>query len=289
MPAKDIYHNAVKNALLKDGWKITADPYLIKYEDAELYADLAAEKPIAAEKKGQKIVVKIKSFVGRSLMYDFHSALGQYMVYRKLTLSITDATTINNFASENVHFSNNFSTIKDINGDSKLINNTGRVKEYNRILDEMYGEPRIPSPNGDKLGECVSFVKSFTKEFGVEMKQMGGNGGAKYGFENFGQKNYSLPSDKAEKITYTNIEKPQVGDIIFFDEVYIYDKNGKSIFENKYGHVAVVQSVLDNDRVIIQESNRNGKAPNTSVTRDEINLKQPDRYLGKVMGCLRLN
>ncbi|MEG4915829.1 MULTISPECIES: element excision factor XisH family protein [unclassified Microcoleus] len=40
MPAKDTYHNAVKNALLKDGWIITADPYFIKYEDAELYADI---------------------------------------------------------------------------------------------------------------------------------------------------------------------------------------------------------------------------------------------------------
>ena len=48
MPAKDTYHNAVKNALLKDGWTITADPYFIKYEDAELYADIATEKPIAA-------------------------------------------------------------------------------------------------------------------------------------------------------------------------------------------------------------------------------------------------
>jgi len=84
MPAKDIYHNEVKNALLKDGWTITADPYFIKYEDAELYADLAAEKPIAAQRQGQKIVVEIKSFVGRSLMYDFHGALGQYMVYRNL-------------------------------------------------------------------------------------------------------------------------------------------------------------------------------------------------------------
>jgi hypothetical protein len=84
MPAKDIYHNEVKNALIKDGWTITDDPYFIKYEDAELYADLAAEKPIAAERQGQKIVVEIKSFVGKSLMYDFHSALGQYIVYRKL-------------------------------------------------------------------------------------------------------------------------------------------------------------------------------------------------------------
>lgn len=51
MPAKDIYHDAVKNALIKDGWLIIADPYIIKYEDAELYADLAAEKPIAAERQ----------------------------------------------------------------------------------------------------------------------------------------------------------------------------------------------------------------------------------------------
>jgi XisH protein len=84
MPARDIYHNAVKNALIKDSWTITADPYFIKYEDAELYADLAAEKPIAAERQGQKIVVEIKSFVGRSLMYDFHGALGQYILYRNL-------------------------------------------------------------------------------------------------------------------------------------------------------------------------------------------------------------
>ncbi|HEY9910201.1 MAG TPA: XisH family protein [Thermosynechococcaceae cyanobacterium] len=84
MPARDLYHEAVKNALIKDGWKIIAEPYIIKYKDAELYADLAAEKPIAAERQGQKIVIEIKSFVGKSMMYDFHSALGQYIVYRNL-------------------------------------------------------------------------------------------------------------------------------------------------------------------------------------------------------------
>jgi hypothetical protein len=84
VPAKDLYHDAVKNALIKDGWLIIADPYIIKYEDAQLYADLAAEKPIAAERQGDKIVVEIKSFVGKSQMYDFHNALGQYIVYRNL-------------------------------------------------------------------------------------------------------------------------------------------------------------------------------------------------------------
>jgi hypothetical protein len=84
MPAKDIYHDAVKNALVADGWEITDDPYIIKYQDAELYADLAAQKPIAAKRQEQKIVVEIKSFIGKSPMYDFHNALGQYIVYQNL-------------------------------------------------------------------------------------------------------------------------------------------------------------------------------------------------------------
>ncbi len=84
MPAKDIYHDTVKTALIKDGWTITADPYKIKFEDAELYADLAAEKPIAAERNDQKIIVEIKSFINPSPMRDFENALGQYILYRNL-------------------------------------------------------------------------------------------------------------------------------------------------------------------------------------------------------------
>jgi hypothetical protein len=33
MPALDTIHDAVKNALIKDGWSITADPYMIEYEE----------------------------------------------------------------------------------------------------------------------------------------------------------------------------------------------------------------------------------------------------------------
>ena len=87
MPAKDLYHDAVKSALIKDGWAIAADPYRIQYKeykDVDLYGDRAAERPIAAEREGQKIVVQIKSFVGRSLMTDFHHAVGQHAVYRTL-------------------------------------------------------------------------------------------------------------------------------------------------------------------------------------------------------------
>lgn len=81
MPAKDIYHDAVKNALIKDGWTIIADPYFLQYEDAELYADLFVEKALLAEQEGRKIVVEIKSFISPSPMRDFENALGQYILY----------------------------------------------------------------------------------------------------------------------------------------------------------------------------------------------------------------
>ena len=71
MPAKDIYHDTVKNALIKDGWTITADPYGLKWGKDDLYVDMAAEKLIVAEKNEKKIAVEVKSFIGRSKMYDF--------------------------------------------------------------------------------------------------------------------------------------------------------------------------------------------------------------------------
>lgn len=84
--ARDKIHEAVKNALIKDGWTITADPYQLKDKIGrlELEADLAAERSIAAEKGTRRIVVEIKSFLGRSLITEFYSALGQYLTYYRL-------------------------------------------------------------------------------------------------------------------------------------------------------------------------------------------------------------
>ena len=89
MPKLDIIHNAVKNALIKDGWTITHDPFIIEYKELTLYADLAAERPIAAERAGRKIVVEVKSFVGASKIQDLKIGLGQYEIYVSL-LEITD-------------------------------------------------------------------------------------------------------------------------------------------------------------------------------------------------------
>ncbi len=55
--AKDRFHNLVRNALEKDGWKITADPYEINVDDVDFEIDLAAEQLLGAEREGQKIAV----------------------------------------------------------------------------------------------------------------------------------------------------------------------------------------------------------------------------------------
>ncbi len=44
MAAKDLFHEAVKQALIKEQWIITADPLKIKIEGVKLEIDLAAEK-----------------------------------------------------------------------------------------------------------------------------------------------------------------------------------------------------------------------------------------------------
>ncbi|NJN12854.1 MAG: fatty-acid oxidation protein subunit alpha [Richelia sp. RM2_1_2] len=80
--AKDRFHYIVRNALEKDGWKITADPYEINVDDVDFEIDLAAEELLGAEREGQKIAVEIKSFISPSNVSEFHTALGQFLNYR---------------------------------------------------------------------------------------------------------------------------------------------------------------------------------------------------------------
>jgi hypothetical protein len=80
--AKDRFHYIVRNALEKDGWKITADPYVINVDDVDFEIDLAAEELVGAEREGQKIAVEIKSFISPSNVSEFHTALGQFLNYR---------------------------------------------------------------------------------------------------------------------------------------------------------------------------------------------------------------
>ncbi len=61
MPAKDIFHNLVKHALEKEGWRITHEQYHLKVGERDLYIDLAAERMLAAEKDGVYIAVESRA------------------------------------------------------------------------------------------------------------------------------------------------------------------------------------------------------------------------------------
>jgi hypothetical protein len=82
MGAKDIFHEAVRKGLEKEGWVITDDPLNLQVGGVEMYIELGAEKIIAAEKDEKKIAVEIKSFIGPSNISEFHTAIGQFINYR---------------------------------------------------------------------------------------------------------------------------------------------------------------------------------------------------------------
>ena len=81
--AKDLFHQVVKDALLKDGWNITHDPFPVDYGDVQMQIDLGAERLLAATKDKTIIAVEIKSFVRPSAISEFHTAVGQYLNYRR--------------------------------------------------------------------------------------------------------------------------------------------------------------------------------------------------------------
>ncbi len=50
MPARDLYHDTVKKALVKDGWTITHDPFKLTVGIRDYFVDLGAQELVAAEK-----------------------------------------------------------------------------------------------------------------------------------------------------------------------------------------------------------------------------------------------
>ena len=82
MSAKDLYHEQVKKALIKDGWTITNDPLSLPWGGTTLHIDIGAERIIAAERAARKIAVEVKSFVSPSRIADLKDALSSFVLYR---------------------------------------------------------------------------------------------------------------------------------------------------------------------------------------------------------------
>lgn len=81
MSRRDAYHDIVRRALEADGWIITHDPLMLQFGERNVYVDMGAEMPMAAEKAGRKIAIEVKSFLSLSAIADMESALGQFVLY----------------------------------------------------------------------------------------------------------------------------------------------------------------------------------------------------------------
>lgn len=105
--AKDKIHYFVKEALIKNGWNITHDPYYLKVLDVEQEIDLGAEGIVAAEYEGKKIAVEIKSFLKGSFINEFHGVLGQYLNY-EISLETQEPDRVLYLAISSVVYDNYF-------------------------------------------------------------------------------------------------------------------------------------------------------------------------------------
>src|SRR5262245_61798645 len=107
MSRRDLLHDACKNALIKAGWTITHDPYTLRRGKQNLFIDIGAELPLAAEKDGRKIAVEVKSLLGTVEMPELERAHGQFVLYRSLLkrreseralfLAVTEAAYLEHF------------------------------------------------------------------------------------------------------------------------------------------------------------------------------------------------
>ena len=93
MPARDRLHDAVRNALVRDGWTITHDPLRLTSGRRNLYVDLGAERLLGAEKGTLRIAVEVKAFSGPSDVDALEQAMGQHILYRAL-LSAQDPSRV---------------------------------------------------------------------------------------------------------------------------------------------------------------------------------------------------
>ncbi len=124
--AKDIYHQTVREALIKDGWTITHDPFLLtdKSTNMDYDIDLGAEKLITAERGTEKIAIEVKSFLKASFTHEFHGVFGQYIMYFE-GLKIADPERVLYLAMPDFAYEklNDYSFIKEVimNYQMKLI------------------------------------------------------------------------------------------------------------------------------------------------------------------------
>lgn len=86
MPAKDLYHEAIKSALVKDGWIIVFDPYPIKYQEVDYLLIWLARKRFQPQRKKNKSLLRLKVFRAALLCVNFRQHWVNILFIRRFFL-----------------------------------------------------------------------------------------------------------------------------------------------------------------------------------------------------------
>lgn len=109
MPQRDQIHDIIRRAILKDGWQITDDPFVIAYGERFLFIDLGATEIgllsaiVGASRSNERIAIEIKTFRSASLITELQQAIGQYQLYFLLLQEVDPDRTLYLAISEDVY------------------------------------------------------------------------------------------------------------------------------------------------------------------------------------------
>lgn len=137
-----------------------------------------------------------------------------------------------------------FNFNKDFSVEQQIDSLNGVYVYYNGAVSNVAG--RSTTTDGYNLGlkyQCVEFVKRYYYEY-LNHKMPNSYGNAKDFFDSTladGQKNFQR---NLTQYANPSVTKPKVDDLLIFDGTTF----------NKYGHVAIISNVTDNEIEIIQQN-----------------------------------
>ncbi|URA10975.1 NlpC/P60 family protein [Thermospira aquatica] len=141
------------------------------------------------------------------------------------------------------------------------------VRFYEMVISNalaLQGRYSFPATNGNRFtSDCIGFVRYVYYLSGIDLMEVYGKGR--------GGVSSLYDGLVAKRFVYTNRVPLSVGDLIFFDNTYDVNKNGK--WDDPLSHVAIVVSVDAQGTITyIHHSPRKG------VSQDYMNLYYPQTY-----------
>lgn len=136
---------------------------------------------------------------------------------------------------------------------------------YNRVVQlsqEAIGLKKVPAV-GDQgfTSDCIGFVRYVYYQAGLDLSRAYGNGDRGVN---------SLYQGLSNRQFLFTEELPRPGDLVFFDNTYDVNRNGK--WDDPLSHIGIVESVGKHDTISYIHWSSKG------VARYQLNLRYPNTY-----------